>query len=303
MRWRLIGAAAALALLVGCGPQDPPTTGRPTPNPAALNDGNGSAVPKLDLSRFPMASIAPGGRATGRLVGADVSWPQCPKGMGLAHKRSEGLPMPPPQARFVVIGLTNGPSFVPNPCVAAQAAWVKQRHLLAAAYSVVSYPDARTLRVLGSKGPYDAGTRLGRLSNVGYQAALFNVSTMRRVGLQTPVVWLDIESVDHFPWSRDLRANAAVVTGATRGYRTAGYNVGIYSIPALWHGIVGSYLPRLPEWRPAGTPDPADAIGRCAPGWSFGGGRAVLGQWLVGPQDLDLSCGTGMDTGAWFHKY
>ena len=36
--------------------------------------------------------------------GADVSWPQCPKGLGIPEKRTEGRPMPTSSARFVVLG-------------------------------------------------------------------------------------------------------------------------------------------------------------------------------------------------------
>jgi hypothetical protein len=51
----------------------------------------------------------------GPVTGGDVSWPQCPKGMGIPQKRSLGLPMPVPSAKFVILGLTNGPGFTPNP--------------------------------------------------------------------------------------------------------------------------------------------------------------------------------------------
>ena len=60
--------------------------------------------------------------------------------MGIPEKRSEGLPLPDSSARFVVIGLTNGPGFVANPCMADQVAWANSRHLLVAAYSVISGP-------------------------------------------------------------------------------------------------------------------------------------------------------------------
>lgn len=296
-----------LLAIAGCGHapgshRDPAGTS-PTPS---LNDGNGSAVPPLpDLSNFPTPTIHRGGAViTGRMLGADVSWPQCPKGMGIPQKRSEGLPMPPPQARFVVIGLTNGPSFVPNPCIAAQVAWVRQRHLLAAAYSVVSYPDRQTLAALGGKGPYDASARLGRLSNVGYQAALFNVATMRRAGLRTPIVWLDVEPVPDFAWSSHLRANAAVLTGAARGYRTAGYRVGAYSTPAMWRSVAGGLRLGVPEWRPSGSPEIGDATARCtSAAWSFTGGSGVIGQWLEAGRDLDVTCVPRMRVDTWFHRY
>ena len=66
------------------------------------------------------------------------------------------------------------------------------------------------------------------------------MATLKRVGLQTPIVWLDVEPVPHFDWSADTQANAAVVRGAAKGYTDAGYAVGIYSTPYLWEGVVGN---------------------------------------------------------------
>jgi hypothetical protein len=147
---RLSGALVTAFLLAGttaCGGQ--PTarsTDAATRSPAAspTPEGNGSMVPPLpELSATPKPSAQPQATPKSRppaneVFGADVSWPQCPKGMGIPEKRTEGKPMPTAAARFVVIGLTNGPSFVANPCIASQVQWVKDRHLLAAAYSVVS---------------------------------------------------------------------------------------------------------------------------------------------------------------------
>jgi len=212
--------------------------------------------------------------------------------------------MPTDAARFVVVGLTNGPSFVANPCLADQLAWVEERHLLAAAYSVVSFPDARTLAQLRANGPYDGSSRLGALRNVGYQAALFNVETMRRVGFRTPVVWIDVEPVTHFDWSADVVANGAVVQGMARGYREAGFRIGFYSIGSLWTRVVGSLRFGAPEWRPAGARGLREALNRCGDDWSFQGGTAVLGQWVEDGRDRNVTCPGAMpDLREWFHQY
>jgi hypothetical protein len=204
----------------------------------------------------------------------------------------------------VVLGLTNGPSFVANPCLDSQVEWVKQRHLLAAAYSVVSYPDARTVAQLGDRGPFPGETRLGALRNVGYQAALYNIDTMRRAGLETPVVWIDVEPVTHFDWSPDVVANAAVVQGMERGYRDAGFRIGYYSIASLWTRVVGSLRTGAPEWRPAGERGLREAISRCGDDWSFGGGPGVLGQWVEDGRDRNVTCPGAMpDLRTWFHQY
>lgn len=316
MRIRRGGALLiGVLLLSGCGAAQQRATDQhpPTPQRTPTSDGDGSRVPPLpDLSSFPTPSVTPragsGPSATPgrdrRLLGADVSWPQCPKGMGIPQKRSEGLPMPSAAARFVVIGLTNGPSFVANPCLQSQVDWVRERHLLGAAYAVVSYPDARTLGQLGSSGPFGSASRLDRLRNTGYQAAQFNIASMKRTGLRTPTVWVDVESVPHFSWSSDTTANAAVVQGTVRGYDDAGFTVGVYSTPALWRGVVGDLRLGVPEWRAAGQTAIDEALRRCRSDWSIQGGEAVLGQWVQDSSDRNVSCPGAMgDPARWFHQY
>ncbi len=76
------------------------------------------------------------------MLGADISWPQCPPGMGIPL---QGDPRASRcrahDAEYVVIGLTNGPGFHANPCLADQVAYAKEQGLLVAAYSVISWPD------------------------------------------------------------------------------------------------------------------------------------------------------------------
>jgi len=288
----------------GSGPAAAPTDGTATsvaPSPTPSTDGNGSMVPSLPTLAPP---TTPAPEPAAHVFGGDVSWPQCPKGMGIPEKRTEGKPMPTDAARFVVLGLTNGPSFVANPCLASQLQWVRDRHLMAAAYSIVSYPDDRTLAALRGKGPYDGSTRLGALRNVGYQAALFNVETMHRARLRTPIVWIDVEPVLHFDWSPDVVANGAVVQGAARGYTDAGFRIGFYSIGSLWTRVVGSLRFGEPEWRPAGSRGLAEALDRCGPDWSFQGGVGVLGQWIEDARDRNVTCpGAVTDLRRWFHQY
>ena len=240
----------------------------------------------------------------GIVEGGDASWPQCPKGMGIPQKRSEGKPMPLDTAEFVLLGLTNGPGFHANPCLASQVAWVKERHLMAAAYSILSYPVGKDLATYGGSGPFDASTREGRLSNVGYREARFNLASMHAAGLSSPIVWLDVEPVAGFDWSDDVRANAAVVQGATRGYTDAGLRVGIYSLASMWERVVGDLRLGLPEWRPAGGTSRAEALRRCGADWMFQGGTAALAQWVEDDRDRDVTCpGTSTYLSLWFHAY
>ena len=243
-------------------------------------------------------------RLRGPVLGGDVSWPQCPRGMGIPEKQGLGLPMPLPEARYVILGLTNGPGFTPNPCLADQVRWVRERRLMAAAYAVSSYPDRPTLDRYGDDGPFDGGTALGALRNVGYQQALFNVATMRAAGLRSPVVWVDVEPVPVFEWSDDPVANAAVVIGAVQGYLDSGYQVGTYSTAYLWETVVGDLRLDLPEWRAAGQTSRAEALRRCGPEYAFQGGSAVLAQWVENDRDLNVTCpGTSQELYRWFHQY
>ena len=224
--------------------------------------------------------------------------------MGIPQKQGQGSPLPVDEAKFVVLGLTNGPGFYPNPCLGSQVAFVKSRNLLAAAYSVISTPQAGDLAKYGGQGPYDAGTRLGALSNVGYQQAVFNLSTMKGAGLQSPIVWLDVEPVPDFDWPADAEANAAVVRGAAKGYTDAGLRIGAYSTQALWQRVVGDLRLGVPEWRAAGQTSREEALRRCGPSRMFEGGAGVLGQWVQDGRDMNVTCpGTSVQMTRWFHQY
>jgi hypothetical protein len=272
-------------------PSAPPTTAAPSP-----------AKPSIKVPKLP--KVPKGPTYSGLVLGGDVSWPQCPKGMGIPEKRTLGLPMPLDSAKFVIIGLTNGPGFTPNPCLADQVQWVKERNLLAGAYAVSSYPEARTLQQFGPKGPYNGRTRLGALSNVGYQQAKYNVANLRNAGLTTPVIWIDVEPVPTFVWSQDKTANAAVVRGAARGYTDAGYRIGAYSTQALWETVVGDLRLGIPEWRAAGQTSREEALRRCGPDRMYQGGKAVISQWVQDNRDLNITCpGTSARMHHWFHQY
>ncbi|MBJ7358853.1 MAG: hypothetical protein JHD21_15940 [Nocardioides sp.] len=227
----------------------------------------------------------------GPVLGADISWPQCPPGMGIEHKETSGQPMPTAEAEYVVVGLTNGPGFHANPCLADQVAWVKQRGLLMAAYSVISWPDEA------------AQAEYGGLQEAGYAQAQFNVASMEAAGLESPLVWLDVEQVPFYEWSADKAANAQVVVGAAQGYLDAGYRVGVYSTPYIWESLVGDLAFGVPEWRAAGQTSQAEALDRCGGDWSIQGGEAVLGQWVQDARDKNITCpGIEADLGRWFAR-
>ncbi|TCJ29463.1 hypothetical protein [Nocardioides jejuensis] len=302
--------AVSAALLGGCGGA-PPASPATSATPAHPASAATPALPDISVPANLDDVIASVNARSGstvpdgpdrRVLGADASWPQCPKGMGIPQKQSKGSPMPTDDAEFVVLGLTNGPSFTPNPCLADQVAWARSRSLLASAYAVVSWPSPTTLAQVKDAGPYDGGTHLGALHNAGYAAAAYSVKTMRAAGLDSPAVWVDVEPVPDFDWSSSTADNAAVVEGTARGYRDAGLEVGYYSVGSLWKRVVGAHTTGgVPEWRAAGETSMATALARCAPSWSYGGGPGVLAQWVEDGRDRDVTCpGQGGRLGRWF---
>ncbi|WP_296607293.1 hypothetical protein [Nocardioides sp.] len=311
----LTGVVAVASLVAGCSSSEAPTATpsvsakprptsvvQPTQDPASARLAALARLAEQAAAELPRARVAPS--QSGEVTGGDISWPQCPKGLGIPERRTLGLPMPTAAAEYVVLGLTNGPGFSANPCLDDQVRWVRERRLMAAAYAVASYPSDDAVAEHAAAGPYDGSTRLGALANTGYQQALANVVTMRHAGLASPLVWVDVEPVPDFEWSSDREANAAVVEGVVRGYRDAGYGVGVYSTPALWAGVVGGLALGLPEWRAAGQTSRAEARERCGSDWSIQGGDAVLAQWVEGNRDLDLTCpGTSARMGRWFQQY
>ncbi len=247
------------------------------------------------LVAAPAASAAPVSlRGTGSTVvaGGDVSWPQCPLGMGIPSRRSLGLPMPGDRARFVVIGLTNGPAFTPNPCLASQVQWARDRRVPVSAYAVATWPTARQLSRYGATGPYAGTTLRSRLRNVGYAEGRYNLGRLGTVGLTVPHVWIDVEHYSIRPWSSDRRNNRAVVRGVARAYQDAGIATGFYSTSLQWTDIVGRVSWGLPEWHTAGPRSKSVALSRCSEA-SFQGGPVVLAQWWTDSADHDLVCPGG----------
>nr|WP_179519593.1 hypothetical protein [Nocardioides perillae] len=316
MRRLVVAALLGAGLLAGCGGASAPTAApTPTAPPASAPTAGPTSEPRLpqDLEQqAAMAALAREAeraagqvapRVVGPLEGGDVSWPQCPRGSGIPERRTLGLPMPLPSARFVVVGLTNGPAFFPNPCLADQVAWVRERGLLAGAYAVASFPDDRTRAAYAEEGPF-GGDEHDDLRNVGYQQALFNLAQLREAGLPVPLVWVDVEPVRDWEWSADPGANAAVVEGIVRGYRDHGFAVGVYSTPALWEAVVGDLALGVPEWRAAGETSRAEALSRCGEDWSIGGGPGAMGQWLEADRDRNVTCpGAEDDVAGWFHDF
>jgi hypothetical protein len=224
------------------------------------------------------------------VTGADVSWPNCPKGEGIPSRRSKGEPMPKPSARFVVLGVTNGPGFHPNPCLAKELSWVNRHHRLIGGYALTTYPTPQEIARHGSTGPFQGGSGRAALRNTGYAEAAYNVRTIARVGLAVQLIWVDIEPYPVAPWSHHRAANRAVIAGVIRGYHDLGYQVGLYTYANGWRDVVGAWrLPKLPTWSTAGRSHKKHALTMCTHGPS--GGQTWIAQWWrTKKHDYDVTC-------------
>ena len=251
------------------------------------------ALPALAVNQAEAVTATP---STGA-HGGDISWPQCPKGMGIKKRRTEGQPMPTKDASFVVVGLTNGPGFHPNPCLADQVAWVSSHHRYLAIYAMTTYPHAKKVATYGQSGPYDGSTARGALRNAAYAEATFNLSTMQSIGLVAPMIWVDVEPYPVSKWSKNHAANRRAVKAVLRAYTEAGYQVGIYTYLNGWRNVVGSWqLPSLPTWSTIGGGHARQARHACGRGPS--GGRDWLMQWWHHNRDKDVICPAAAAQGA-----
>jgi hypothetical protein len=209
--------------------------------------------------------------------------------------------MPGPGAQFVIVGVTNGPGFYPNPCLTHELRWVHRRHLLLGGYAMTTYPTAALIRQHGHTGPYAGTSARSALRNTGYAEALYNIATMARVGMSVPMIWVDVEPYPVAPWSRSFARNRAVVTGVMRAYRDAGFKVGLYTNPNGWGQVVGNWrLPLVPTWSTVGSRGANNARHSCTVGPP--GGPTWIAQWWIGPRDHDLTCPLAPAPRAMFHK-
>ena len=230
--------------------------------------------------------------ATGTLYGYDVSWPQCSVADG-----GYGLPMPPVDADFMIIGLTDGLAFTENPCLASQEEFARTHGIPAHGYAMATFPTAGQLTTHGSAGPFDSATRAGRLRNVGYAEATFALESLDDIGWHPPTIWIDVEPRAAQPWPTGTATaeaeNRMVIEGLMRGLHDANLSYGLYSYTFGWTEITGGWsLPGVPVWATAGRLDyPEEARDRCMQP-SFSGGEVHIAQWTDGTRDYNLTCGT-----------
>ena len=235
------------------------------------------------------------GVVAGGVRGGDISWPNCPKGMGVPGRRTQGLPLPLSDAQFFVIGLTNGRAFTRNPCLASQLEAARTRGVLASAYTMLSYPNRAERARHGAAGPFGTATYADRIANVGHAQASFALDTMAAAGFASPFVWIDVEPRAERRWSRTVANNQALIRGALRAAADRGIGSGIYTYALAWRQITGGLQLDVPLWAPGHSRARTFArkqrqtIASCAR-TSFIGGPLVMTQWVWRNRDHDVTC-------------
>lgn len=243
----------------------------------------------------PSKAPDPRGVVSAGVVGADISWPNCPVGLGVPGRRTLGLPLPRKDAQFVVIGLTNGRAFTRNPCLSTHVAVAKARHLRASAYTMLSYPNRSERRKYGAAGPYSTKKAASRVANVGYAQASAALDAMAAAGLASPFVWIDVEPRVERRWSKSSKRNRALVKGALRAARDRGIGSGIYTYAAAWRSITKGYRVNVPLWAPGHSHARSYAKRMSQTKASckragFTGGPLVMTQWVWRDRDHNITC-------------
>ena len=245
-----------------------------------------------DVAAVPPAS---GSGVPAGVRGADISWPNCPKGMGVPGRRTQGLPLPTAKAQFIVIGLTNGRAFTRNPCLATHLEVARTRDLPVSAYTMLSYPNAAERAAHGTSGPFGTATYADRIANVGYAQAAFALDTMAAAGFPSPFVWIDVEPRAERRWSRTTANNQALIRGALQAATDRGVGSGIYTYALAWRQITGGMTLDVPLWAPGHSRartfagkmrQTAESCARVG----FTGGPLVLTQWVWRNRDYNVTC-------------
>jgi hypothetical protein len=233
-------------------------------------------------------------RTTGKVAGArygmDVSWPQC------------GVTLPDLKLDFAVVGLTHGHAGSVSPCFADQVHWARAQKLDLALYVVPSSPNAATLAKADRLGGCKVAVANCRAFHAGVVQARHALRAARQVEVTSRSWWLDIEESSYGTlWGNDTTANVAVLKGWVSTLRKAHVNVGVYSTGGYWSMITDDWQAGLPQWVAVGLAVIDAARGACDR--AFTTGPVVMTQWLTGPYDGNLLCGTGRDRTGFDNKW
>ena len=246
----------------------------------------------------PASADPPSNEGGHRILGNDISWPQCNK------------ELPQGQA-FGIVGVNNGLANTTNPCLEEQLEWAAASPGLAIQPPVSLYVNTANPGPAGSWWPVSDEYPIGwTVSNpygpcregdygkacaymYGYAKAYDNAYVR---GIRNPgsyFWWLDVETENS--WSDDKDANRAALEGMVDFFHSINVDgVGIYSTGLQWGRIVGtvsnsSNLYSLPSWL-AGSRNALRAAGDCSKVPLTGGGEVTLTQFVAGSFDYNYPC-------------
>ncbi|MEY2554842.1 MAG: hypothetical protein QOC57_2702 [Ilumatobacteraceae bacterium] len=271
--WRVLAASIVAVLVVAIAiviVQEPrvPSQASP-PKPAAPNGSLPVAMapPTAQPSSPPQTAQSPAVVSAVKTAthlsagwGVDISWPQCGP-----------LGMPAVQPGFAIVGINGGRPFTDNVCLAREVSYAKTRTGVSA-YLNIDAP------------------RSGDASTYGAKVALDGLARAQRAGLKLPVLWLDVEVLNH--WSSSGAVNVAVINGALRALEQRGVTTGIYSSGPMWQQITGGAQLNVPVWLATAVTDYRQLPSYCDTG--LGGKAADMTQYVAydGRQlvDVDVLC-------------
>ena len=239
-------------------------------------------------------------------LGLDVSWPQCGDALPTDHA-------------FGIVGVNGGLATTTNPCLAEQLRWARDAHGSTAQEPVQlyvntanpgglrtpSWPSSSTAGI--PHGACDGGDTLACAWQYGWNRAEDDVEERFAPAVRTVdrmsadpsdfIWWLDVELENTWKTGgseADKASNRAVLEGMTEHFESRGARVGLYSTAFQWGEIVGtvpesSSLAGLDNWRPGGS-SRRNAERACSAAPLTPGGRVVLGQFVSGDLDYNVSC-------------
>jgi GH25 family lysozyme M1 (1,4-beta-N-acetylmuramidase) len=175
------------------------------------------------------------------------------------------------QPGFVVVGINGGKPFTDNACLDREVAWARTRTGFAA-YLNIDAP------------------RSGDPAAYGRRVALDGLARVQRAHLAVPVLWLDVEVLNH--WTSSAAVNVAVINAALRTLQQHGVTPGIYSSVPMWQQITGGARLGVPVWLATSVTDYRQLASYCVSG--LGGRAAEMAQYVAwdGRQlvDVDMLC-------------
>src|SRR4051812_22453208 len=269
--WRGLAVSIVTVLVVALAiavVQEPRVPSQASPPKPASSGGSlpGAMTPPTaqpsSPAKSPAATVSAVKTATHLSAGwgGDISWPQCGP-----------LGMPAGQPGFVIVGINGGRSLTGHRCLRRGGAFAKTRTGVAA-YLNIDAP------------------RSGDASAYGAKVALDGLARVQRAGLRLPVLWLDVEVLNH--WSTSGAVNVGVINGALRALEQRGVTAGIYSSQAMWRQITGDAGLNVPVWLATSVTDYRQLPTYCDSG--LGGRAADMTQYVAydGRQlvDVDVLC-------------